>query len=54
MDDGGMQWYAQVGQREEEEQRAAEAKRISDDIEAHRKWLQEFNERQKGERHEME
>lgn len=50
-----MQWYAQVGMREEEEQRAAEAKRISDALEAHRQWVKEFNERQqKRTEHEME
>ena len=50
-----MQWYAEVGMREEEEQRIEEAKRISAAIEEHRKWVKEFNERQtKGNEHEVE
>lgn len=50
-----MQWYAEVGMREEEEQRIEEAKRISAALEEHRKWVKDFNERQeKGEQHEME
>jgi len=52
-DDRGMQWYAEVGMREEEEQRIEEAKRISEALEAHRKWKEEFAKQQEA-KHEME
>lgn len=46
-DDGGMQWYAEVGCREEQERRIEEAKRMSKALEDHRKWVAEFNEKEK-------
>ena len=44
-DDGGMQWYAEVGQKEEYDA-WLDAQRLSDLIEAHRKWVKEFNEQE--------
>lgn len=39
MSDGGMQWWAERGMREQDERAADEDARL---IEAHRKWKREF------------
>lgn len=39
-DDGGMQWWAEVGQQEQEQRKADEDARL---LAEHRKWVKNFN-----------
>lgn len=53
-DDGGMQWWAEVGQREQEEHWADRDARL---LEEHRQWVKKFHEdekREKEQAHEMD
>lgn len=45
-DDGGMQWYAEVGQKEEFDA-FEDAKRLDALIAEHREWVKKFNEQEK-------